>query len=144
MQKPLLAGEEIFTIIPQQPPFTMIDTLNESNQEVVRTGFTIKEDNPLVKNGFLQESGLIENIAQSAAAGIGYDCKVKNQPVPLGFIGAVKRCTIYRLPCIGNKIHTEITVISNLLGASVVHGEVFLKDECIAECDLNIFLQKPL
>ncbi|MCQ2146993.1 MAG: pseudouridylate synthase, partial [Bacteroidales bacterium] len=59
-------------ILPQRPPFVMIDALNAYEESRVDTSFVVREDNILVKDGFLSEAGVMENIAQTCAARIGY------------------------------------------------------------------------
>jgi predicted hotdog family 3-hydroxylacyl-ACP dehydratase len=138
----LAQGEEILKYIPQRPPFVFVDRLIEVDEKNVVSGFLILEDNPLLENGFLSESGLVENIAQTAAAGAGYHCITNNKPVLPGFIGAVKKLTIVDLPKINDHIITTVNVVNEIMNASVIHGKVELNGKIIAECDMNIFIQK--
>jgi predicted hotdog family 3-hydroxylacyl-ACP dehydratase len=62
----------ILSLIPQQPPFVMIDQLDHSDETVTRCRFTVKAENVLTINGQFTEAGLLENIAQTAAARAGY------------------------------------------------------------------------
>ncbi len=50
----------------------MVDTLLSSDGSTARTTFLIRPDNVLVENGVFSAAGLMENIAQTAAAGMGY------------------------------------------------------------------------
>ena len=68
----LVQGNDIFNLIPQRPPMVMVDKLFECNDQKALTGFEIVADNILVRNGQFSESGLIENIAQSAALMTGW------------------------------------------------------------------------
>ncbi len=56
--------------IPQKPPMVMVDRIVEINDMTTVTAFLIRADNVFVDNGLFREPGLIENIAQSAAAGM--------------------------------------------------------------------------
>jgi predicted hotdog family 3-hydroxylacyl-ACP dehydratase len=138
----LVQGEEILKYIPQRPPFVFVDRLIEVDEKNVVSGFLILDDSPLLENGFLSESGLVENIAQTAAAGAGYNCITNNKPVLPGFIGAVKKLTIVDLPKINDHIITTVNVVNEIMNASVIHGKVELNGKVIAECDMNIFIQK--
>ena len=62
----------ILSYIPQRPPFVMVDEIIDSGEKKTCSKFLIKEDNIFVENGFLKEPGLVENIAQTAAARAGY------------------------------------------------------------------------
>ena len=91
-------SQNILSLIPQAPPFVMIDELLVSSELSAKTGLTIREDNIFVQDNCFQEPGLLENIAQTAAARVGYDAKATNTPVPVGYIGAINDVKIFDLP----------------------------------------------
>ncbi|HEV3251491.1 MAG TPA: 3-hydroxyacyl-ACP dehydratase, partial [Puia sp.] len=93
-------------------------------------------------SGRLAEPGLIENIAQTAAAGIGYICKVENRPVPVGFIGSVRDLEIFDLPKIGDEIKTEVLVEKQIFDVSLLSGMVRLGGRILAQCKMKIFISK--
>ena len=134
-------GEDVLKLIPQRPPIVMVDKLISAADKKTVSGFTIKADNIFIENGIMQEPGIIENIAQSAALGVGYVCSVKNEKVPLGFIGAVKNLKIFDLPKVGEEINTEIQVDYEVFEATLITGKVFLKERLIAQCEMKIFLK---
>ena len=103
---------------------------------------TVTDDNIFCQEGKLQEAGIIEHIAQSAAARIGYIYLQKNEPVPLGFIGSVDKLTLHRLPETGQKLSTEITVIQEVFDITLVSACVSTTEGVIAECRMKIFLDK--
>ena len=96
----------------------------------------------LVWEDKLQEAGIIEHIAQSAAARIGYIYLQKNEPVPLGFIGSVDKLTLHRLPETGQELSTEITVIQEVFDITLISACVSTTEGVIAECRMKIFLDK--
>ncbi|HEX8545717.1 MAG TPA: 3-hydroxyacyl-ACP dehydratase, partial [Cytophagaceae bacterium] len=91
----LINKENITEIIPQRPPIVMIDSLVACNEDYTETNLYISEENIFCKDGFFGEPGLVENIAQTAAARIGYLCKQADADVPIGYIAAVKNLQIY-------------------------------------------------
>jgi len=104
-------------LLPQKPPFVMVDQLTEYEQGCAETLFEIKEDNVMVKDGILTTSGLMENVAQTSAARIGYYYKyVLRQPVKMGYIGAVRGMKVMRFPAVGETIRTRISVIAEAFG----------------------------
>lgn len=127
--------------IPQAPPFVMIDELIEVSESVTRTDFTIREGHLFVANNLFTEPGLIENMAQTAAAGTGFQASQGGKPAPVGFIGSIKNLKIDQLPKVGDTIQTSIVFLHQVLQAHVVQAEVRLKDQIIASATLNIFLQ---
>ena len=130
--------------IPQKPPMVMVDRIISSEERVTVTSFLIRGDNVFCDNGFFREPGIIENIAQSAAAGIGATAlNTDKEPEP-GFIGAIRDLRIYKLPKTGDEITTRITVTHEIFNATVVNSTTMLGFEVIAVCELRIFLeQKP-
>jgi len=126
--------------LPQKFPFQMIDTLLQSDETIIKTSFTIKDDNVLVSNGTFTEGGLIENIAQSAAAGTGYYYLSQDKKVPIGYIGAVKNILIRQVPVIGSYLETELKTLYQIGNANIVEGKIFLDKQLIASCELTIFV----
>jgi predicted hotdog family 3-hydroxylacyl-ACP dehydratase len=120
----------------------MIGKLLDSTSNKTVTSLFIKEDNLFCSEGVLRESGLIENMAQTAAAGIGYVSRSAGIEPPMGFIGGLRNLQIYELPEIGTEIRTEIKLEHEVFDARVVSGKIYLKERCIAECELKIFLNK--
>lgn len=132
---------DILELIPQRPPFLLIDRLVDFQPEVSTTSFMVQLDGIFVRNGFLSEAGLMENIAQSCAARIGYINKFcKNETVKLGIIGAVKDFKLNFLPEIGSTLITKITTISEVFGITLVSAEVFLNERMVVSCQMKISL----
>jgi hypothetical protein len=134
-------GEDVLKLIPQRPPIVMVDKLISAVDKKTVSGFTIKSDNIFVEKGVLQEPGIIENVAQSAALGVGYVCSIKNEKVPLGFIGAVKNLKIFSLPLVGDELTTEIQVDYEVFEATLITGKVYCGDKLLAQCEMKIFLK---
>src|SRR5574344_389339 len=75
---------ETFTtdeLLPQRPPFVMIDRLRDVTDTTTETELTVREDNIFYQGGVLREAGIIENIAQTCAARLGYVSLVNHRPV---------------------------------------------------------------
>ena len=100
---------EILDLIPQRAPIVMVDRFLGIEDGISRTELYVREDNIFVKDSHLTECGLIEHIAQSAAARVGYVFRSEGQEVPVGYIGSVNKFSIDMLPAIGNVISTEVT-----------------------------------
>lgn len=129
-------------IIPQKEPFVFIDKVINFNETEIRTSFEVKSYATLVASGKLQEAGLVENMAQSAAALVGCNAKLNNAPVKIGFIGSVKKLEVYRAAKVGEVLVTKLKVITKAIGVNVAEGEVNCGTELIAKCIINIFLQE--
>jgi predicted hotdog family 3-hydroxylacyl-ACP dehydratase len=126
--------------IPQRPPVVMISGLLEVNDKLTRTGLQIADDNLFVENGKLMPPGLLENMAQTAAARIGYISQQEHTPVPIGFIGAVKDFEVFDLPPAGSFIETITEIQSQVFNATMVSGKVMHEGKVMAQCELKIFI----
>ena len=138
----MISVDNIQSLIPQRPPFVMIDKLVSFSETETSTAFTIKADNIFVENGIFKEPGLVENIAQTAAARAGYVSKTENKPVLVGYIGAVNNLKIFSLPKTGNELITEITIENQIFDVTLISGKITYNDEIIAECKMKIFINK--
>ena len=131
---------DITTLIPQGPPFVMVDGFLGSDGPVTKTCFRVAADNPLVWNGRLTVAGLIENIAQTAAAGAGYAALATGGAVRGGAIVAVSNLVIDRLPEVGEELSTEIGVTARVADIVVISGRVTCRDTVIATGEMKILI----
>lgn len=135
-------AQDILSCIPQRAPFVMVDKLLFSDGAITRSEFLIKEDNIFVENDCLKEPGLVENIAQTAAARAGYISQLENKPVALGYIGAIKNLEIYFLPQTGDKLITEITVENQIFDVTLISGKISCNEKEAAKCEMKIFINQ--
>jgi predicted hotdog family 3-hydroxylacyl-ACP dehydratase len=133
---------DILELIPQRPPFVMISRLIHADGSTATSCLDIREDNIFVDNGKFQESGLIEHIAQTAAAMNGYQAMVSGKPVRIGYLGGIKNLRIYALPGVGQRLTTTVTEESNVMNASIIRGRILEGSRLIAECEMKIFIQE--
>ena len=138
----LISKNEITQILPHRFPMIMVDELIQHTATHTQTCFTVEATNIFVQNGYFQEAGLIENMAQTAAAGTGYLALQNNQPAPVGFIAAVQHLEIMALPEIGSKLQTEITVTNQVFDFTFVSGTIHLYGSLVARADFKIFIPK--
>ena len=120
---------DILSYIPQRPPFVFIDTIEELNEKGARTRYTIPETCPLVSDGILPLSGLMENAAQTCSAIAGNK---------IAYIGAVKQMEMKRFPMVGETLCTEAEVKQEMLNISLIECTTRIHDETIATTTLKI------
>ena len=138
----LVSEENIISVIPQRAPFVMIDALLESSDTSTKTGFNVKRSDLFFENDLLQEPALVENIAQTAAAGVGYRAQQNGTEVPVGFIGAIQQLQIFQLPKENDWLETEVTVTNQVFDVSFIRGTIHCNHELLAQCDMKIFISK--
>lgn len=105
-----------------------------------RAAFTVPEQHVLCTDGFLSEGGLLENMAQTAAAGTGYWASLQASPPPVGYIGAIKRISILRKARAGECLQTTVRITNRVGQASIAQASLQCGDESLASCELTIFL----
>ncbi len=98
----------------------MVDVLLSFTKTKVVSSFTINEHNIFFDSNFLMESGLIENMAQTVALHTGYDFFLRNEPAPTGYIGSIKNIEILKLPKMNEKIITEVEILHEFNGVTLV------------------------
>ena len=126
-------------LLPQQPPFVMVDKLKYFDDTKIITVFSVKSDNIFIENGFFTEPGIVENIAQTGAVRMGYINKyIQKDVVKLGFIGEIKNLIIEKLPRINEEIVTTIEVLNEVFSTLIVHAQVESGNEVIASGDMKI------
>lgn len=138
----IIHGEGILGLIPQRPPIVMVDSFFGIEENCSYSGLTVTPDNIFCEAGKLQEPGIIEHIAQSAAARIGFIYTRQGAQVPLGFIGSVDKLRIYDLPEVGMKLFTEITIVQEVFDITLIAAQVKADEKLIAECRMKIFIKK--
>ena len=132
--------ENILNLIPQRPPFVMVDKLLNADEIKAESSLTIYGDNILTDNGFFTEAGIIENIAQTSALHAGYMASKIGEKTPKGMIGGIKNLEIKFLPKIDTTIKTSVSIEHEVMNAKIVKGTVYLNKEVIAECEMKVFL----
>ena len=87
------------------------------------------------------EPALIENIAQTCAAGFGFlASREEHGKLSLGFIGAISKLEVFALPKLHDKINTRVVVTYQLANIFVVKGENFWEGKKLLECEMKIVL----
>jgi 3-hydroxymyristoyl/3-hydroxydecanoyl-(acyl carrier protein) dehydratase len=138
----MTAIDDIQQLIPQRPPFVMIDKLLSVTETATITGFNIPGNNIFVENGVFKEPGLVENIAQTAAASAGYVAHTGNKPVRVGYIGAVNGLQVFALPKAGDELITEITTENQIFDVTLISGKITCNGQLIAQCKMKIFINQ--
>lgn len=134
-----VSGQNLIDLIPQKPPFVLVSTLLEVSEEHSVTSFVFDQNHVLCENGKLTSGGVMENIAQTAAAKTGYQSFMKGKKVPIGFIGDVRDFVCIRLPEVGEELITEVRITNKIFDVTIITGTVKLNGEQIASCKMKIF-----
>jgi len=134
---------DIQDIIPQRPPFLMVDHLLSYDETTSEATLLIRPDNVFLSET-LQTAGLVEHIAQTCAARIGYYNKyILHRDVVIGYIGAIRHFDVKRQPKVGEELLTRIDVLSAAFGMTLVSAVVHnSQGELLAEGEMKIALSE--
>lgn len=134
-----MTTDDITSLIPQRPPILMVDRFSYEDDSLCHSELTLKEDNMFLHNGSMVPEGLLEHIAQTAAAHTGYRRKMAGEEVNLGFIGDIKRCTMgKRMPTVGQTVMTTMRVVSQVGNITMVSAESTSDGETLIECRMKL------
>lgn len=131
---------DILHIIPQRPPFVFVDEVAYADEEGAEVYYTITKECPLVDDDRLPLAGVLEHVAQSCAARIGYLQSTQNEPIRIGYIGAVKKIELKRIPIVGERLLTKVMLLENVLDISLLQCDTFIEGELIAQTTLKLAL----
>lgn len=131
---------DIETLIPQRPPFVMVDCLTAVSPLSAESQFLVSSNNLFVDCEEMAVGGLVENIAQTCAARLGYLAIQENAPVRLGVIGSIRNFQLSRLPRVGEMLETRVEIKEEVFGVVLAEGIVKVGNEEIARTELKIAL----
>ena len=119
----------------------MIDHLTHFDEVVTTTEFEVRADNLFMENGILNPCALVENIAQTCAARMGYiNQYIYQESVKLGFIGSIKDLTVLRPARLGEILSTKIEVLEEIMQMTLVEATVKVGAETIVTAKMKIAL----
>lgn len=133
---------DIHELLPQQEPFVMIGKLTHFDQTLTVTETLVQEENIFVDGGRFSAAGLMENIAQTCAARIGYANKyILKKDIQLGFIGAVRNFEVKALPKVGDTIVTRVEVKEEIFGMTLAYATIECDGEVLVSTEMKIAIK---
>ncbi|MGO1521976.1 MAG: hypothetical protein ACTHZ1_00230 [Sphingobacterium sp.] len=141
---PIDALDIIHQCIPQRHPMLMVDSLLDYQPTRLKAALQIQNDNLFVKDGCLQETGLIEHMAQAIALHTGFSYYLRREHAPIGYIGSINNLDILSCPKVGNRIITRIQVIQEFSGVTLVEIECTENGRLIAKGKMKTVIANPI
>ena len=140
VDKPIVNSDTILQYIPQRPPIVLISRIYKCDETSVVTGFDIVNEHILTQNDKLTESGIVENMAQSAASMAGFEAVINKSQPRVGFIANIKNLVINFLPEVGNEVLTQIKTKTQVMNVSIIEAHSYCNNKLVASCEMKIFL----
>lgn len=141
----------IHEFLPHRAPMLMVDYIVEISQRHVICEFRIGDDCIFLFENQLQETGLIEHMAQTCSSIVGQnyyseDYNPEKDDRVIGFISGIKCVSIEELPHKGQCIRTTANLVSQFegVGYTICNMSVIahVDNMKIAEAEINLFLQE--
>lgn len=134
-----LRSIDIHELLPQQEPFVMIGSLIHYDELDTVTETLVKVENIFVTDGEFTAPGVMENIAQTCAARIGYINKyILLKGIQVGYIGDIRKFEVYRLPKVGETLRTAIHVMGEVGGLTLAKATVSVGEEILVSTEVKI------
>lgn len=138
-----LRSIDVHELLPQQEPFVMISRLVAFDMVRTVTETDIKDANIFIEDGEFSPSGLIENIAQTCAARIGYANKyIFKKGIQIGFIGAIRNLEIFERPKVGEMITTTVDVKEEMFGMTLASAKIMIGHRTLVETEIKIAIKE--
>lgn len=146
-----LSHIDVANYLPHRAPLLMVSSVLEIDETSVTTEFHISEGCIFIKNGFFVESGLMENIAQTATGVVGQSFFDKNDldgtgKKLVGYISAIKKIAISKLPRIQDTIITKAKLLSRFDTGTVTmcsfEAETYLHDQIIVKATMQFLIHE--
>ena len=134
-------------LIPQRPPFVMVDDMEIISSEHCRTTLLIKEGNLLCDGTSFGESGVLEHIAQSAAAFIGDKSLREEGRIWPGYIGEIKKFNFLGFAKPGDVLTTEIRITTIFGDVTAIEAQTSVSSGAdnqhpVASCAMKLFVDR--
>lgn len=130
---------DMHDILPQREPFILVDKLTRFDDTHTCTESVISEDNIFVKNGVYASEGMMEVVAQTCAARIGYISKyVLHKGVSIGYIGAIRALQVSALPRVGDTLECSIEILDQVFNMSRAKAQISCKGQILISMEIKI------
>ncbi len=134
-----LRSIDVLTLLPQRRPFVMIDHLTAIDEVTTVTTLLVTPDNIFAEGDRLNPCSMVEIIAQTCAARMGFMNKyIYHNEVKLGFIGSIRNLCLTRAPRMGETLTTSIRIIEEVMQLTLVEATVMAGEETVATAEMKI------
>ena len=151
MKKLDISNIDISNFLPHREPMLMVTSVLEIDENSVATQFHIPERCMFLENGYLSETGLMENAAQAASGVVGQsffdrDDLLGTGNKVVGYISGIKKAEIFQLPKVDDTITTRAKLISRfdtgLMTICSIEANTFLKGNLIVTATINFLIHE--
>jgi len=135
----MLAAIEI--LMPHRAPMRFIDALTECTETTARAHAHFTADHFAVADGAVLESALVECLAQTIAAALGYRARASGTTGASnhGMLAAVSNFKIHARPPLDQLLIIEVREVKRLGPMLLIAGIIACADQLIASGELSLY-----
>lgn len=133
---------KIEQLIPHRNPMIMVDALLSIDKAGSVSQLKIKKDNVFLENFLLNESGILEHMAQVAAVHNGYKYFKEKTPRN-GYVAAIQKAEFFSSPKTSETITTELKPLFESNEMLKAELKSYIKQTLIAQATI-VTLLKPM
>jgi predicted hotdog family 3-hydroxylacyl-ACP dehydratase len=134
----LVNKQHIQLLLPHKDPFIMIDELITATPQKMETRFLIEIDNIFLDENGFREFGMIENMAQSCAAGLCFIGMQNKQKPQDGYLGSVSKLQLHQLAQLHDVIQTIVYPLQQFGNMHLLKCVTYLKGALLMEAELKL------
>ena len=131
-------NESAEKLLPHRPPMRFINALTHCDDTTARATARFGPDHFAVSDGLVTEAALVECVAQTVAAALGYATR-SGQPPGLGMLAAVTDFQIHSRPAADTILEIEVRERKRLGPMRLVRGTITCNGQLIAEGGLTVY-----
>jgi predicted hotdog family 3-hydroxylacyl-ACP dehydratase len=130
-------------LIPHRPPLRLVDLLLEHDGQngVVQSTF-LPGNIGLLEDGSVEQSVMVELIAQSFAAVKGYTDLLEGKPVGRGYLVGVKRCAFLGTAFCRERLLIHIAKTGETDEFSLAEGRVMREEEVLTSGNVMVWIPR--
>jgi len=139
----MTATIEIENLIPHRPPMRWVDALIDCTDTTASATACFNADHFAVADGKVLETALVECVAQTVAAAMGYRARAKGEPDAIGKSGMLVSVSAFRIispPPVGKTLEIGVQEIKRFGPMLLVSGRVSCDGQLIASGELTLRL----
>ena len=131
-------------LIPHRKPVCMVDRLIEFKDQAGTVEAVVSSKNALIEdNGQLDQLAVTEMIAQACAAAKGYEGRLANDPMKLGFLVGIKKLQFFGKAFLGDHLQISVRTVGAIAGFTVVESKVICNQKIIAAGKIKLWVPEP-
>jgi predicted hotdog family 3-hydroxylacyl-ACP dehydratase len=135
--------DAVENLIPHRAPMHFIDALTECTETAAVATACFSADSFAVENGLVLETALVECVAQTVAAALGWRAKNSSQTefsiATKGMLVAVSNFKIHARPPAGKTLRIEVRELKRLGLMLRVAAEIFCDGQTVAAGELTLY-----